>query len=297
MSEASGVDSASASEPGDNGVRGRSPREIRRDIDLHVVRMGDGQPPLVLVHGFTGSSLDWFEAMPALAERREVIAPDHRGHGDSPNTGDFASYNVQQLATDFAQLVDRLGLTSFHLLGHSMGGVVVQLFTLAHPERVRSLVLMDTMATPSLRFSMDLIDKVTAKARDGGMHAVMAKMIENSRNLAPVPIRDVVLANMATKLGQMDPEAYGGLAHSLVEFEPLVDRLGAIRCPVTVLVGELDQPFRAPSEAMAKAIPGSRLIVIEGTGHCPQEDKLDVWLDEIEQHLAWADASIASTSG
>jgi len=259
------------------------------DIDLNVVRTGAGQPPLVLVHGYTGSSLDWFEAMPALAERREVIAPDHRGHGNSPNTGDIASYNVQQLATDFADLIDRLGLESFHLLGHSMGGIVVQLFTLAHPERVRSLVLMDTMASPSLKFPMDVIDRVTAKAREGGMDAVIPRMIEVSRELAPVPMRDVILTNMATKLGQMDPEAYGGLAHSLAEFDSLVDRLGEIRCPTTVLVGELDQPFREPSAVMADAIPGSRLVVIEGTGHCPQEDKLGVWLDVIEQHLAWAE--------
>ena len=265
------------------------------EIDLHVVRMGSGHPPLVLVHGFTGSSLDWFEAMPALAHRREVIALDHRGHGSSPNTGDFATYNVQQLANDFAALVERLDIEDFHLLGHSMGGVVVQLFVLADPQRVRSLVLMDTMATPSLRFSMEQVDRVTARAREHGMQALIPRMIEVSRETAPVPIRDVVLANMATKLGQMDPEAYGGLAHSLAEFEPLIDRVGSIGCPTIVLVGELDQPFRDPSAAMASAIPGSRLVVIEGAGHCPQEDKLDVWVDEIERHLAWAEESIGST--
>ena len=266
-------------------------------VDLHVVRMGTGQPPLVLVHGFTGSSLDWFEAMPALAERREVIALDHRGHGNSPNTGDLATYNVDQLALDFARLVDQLGLESFNLLGHSMGGVVVQLFTLAHPDRVRSLVLMDTMASPSLRFSMEQIDKITARARANGMQSLIPRMIEVSRETAPVPIRDVVLEHMATKLGQMDPEAYGGLAHSLAEFGSLTDRLGAIRCPTTVLVGEFDQPFREPSVSIANAIVGSRLVVIDGAGHCPQEDKLDVWLDEIERHLAWAEQSRGSAGG
>ena len=258
------------------------------DIDLHVVRMGTGRPPLVLVHGFTGSSLDWFEAMRRLAEHREVVAFDHRGHGDSPNTGDAATYTIEQLRADFEQLVEDQGLDSFHLLGHSMGGVVVRLYVLAHPERVLSLVLMDTMASPSLKFPMDLIDKLTAIAREQGMQALIPKMIEGARSMAVVPPRDVILTNQATKLGSMDPEAYGALAHSLAEFESMLDRLNEVSCPTTVLVGELDQPFREPSVAMSDAIPGSRLVVITDAGHCPQEDQLKVWLDEADRHLAWA---------
>ena len=92
------------------------------DVDLHVVRMGTGTPPLVLVHGFTGSSLDWFEAMPRLAGNREVVAFDHRGHGDRPNTSDAATYTIEQLMADYEQLVEDQGLDRFHLLGHSMGG-------------------------------------------------------------------------------------------------------------------------------------------------------------------------------
>ena len=210
------------------------------DIDLHVVRMGTGGPPLVLVHGFTGSSLDWFEVMPRLAEHRDVVAFDHRGHGDSPNTGDAATYTIEQLMADFEQLVEDQDLDRFHLLGHSMGGVVVQLYVLAHPERVLSLVLMDTMASPSLKFPMELIDKLTAIARERGMQALIPKMIETARSRAVVPPRDVILTNQASKLASMDPEAYGALAHSLAEFGSVLDRLSEVTCPTTVLVGELD---------------------------------------------------------
>jgi pimeloyl-ACP methyl ester carboxylesterase len=86
----------------------------------------------------------------------------------------------------------------------------------------------------------------------------------------------------------MDPEAYGALAHSLAEFGSVLDRLSEVTCPTTVLVGELDQPFREPSVAMSDAIPGSRLVVIPDAGHCPQEGPQEVWLGEVGPHLVWA---------
>lgn len=120
------------------------------------------------------------------------------------------------------------------------------------------------------------------------MQALISKMIETARSMTVVPPRDVILATQATKLGSMDPEAYGALAHSLAEFGSVLDRLSEVTCPSTVLVGELDQPFREPSVVMSGAIPGSRLVVIAGAGHCPQKDQLEVWLGEVEQHLVWA---------
>ena len=83
----------------------------------------------------------------------------------------------------------------------------------------------------------------------------------------------------------MDPEAYAGFAASLGAFESMLPRLGEVSCPTTVLVGELDAPFREPSDAMATRIHGSTLVVIEGTGHCPQEDRPDAWIQAVEAHL------------
>jgi pimeloyl-ACP methyl ester carboxylesterase len=257
-------------------------------LDLNVVDKGSGDPPLLLVHGFTGSVLDWTDVLPGLAEQRRVIAYDHRGHGDSPNTGDLATYTLDQLVADLEDVVDELGLQSFHLLGHSMGGVVALRFVLAHPERVRSLILMDTMSAPSLRIPIEWIDATVALARNQGMSAVADRMIEASRVMAVVPPRDEVIDRMRIKLTQMDPEALAGLARSLRDFDSMTPRLGEINCPTTVLVGELDQPFREPSETMAASIPGSTLVVLGDAGHCPQEDRPDVWLAEIDAHLVRA---------
>ena len=88
-------------------------------IEIAYQVHGTGDPHLVLVHGFTGSSLDWVDVVDALAQHRTVVTFDHRGHGQSTNTGDAASYTFDRMADDLTALVDHLALDRFHLLGHS----------------------------------------------------------------------------------------------------------------------------------------------------------------------------------
>src|SRR5690348_257490 len=114
-------------------------------IRLAYEDVGRGDP-FVLVHGFTGSGREWTELVPELAEDRRVIAVHQRGHGSSSHTGDAASYTFDALVADFAALVDHLGLERFDVLGHSMGGLVAMRYAVEHPDRVRSLLPMDTGA-------------------------------------------------------------------------------------------------------------------------------------------------------
>jgi pimeloyl-ACP methyl ester carboxylesterase len=67
---------------------------------------------------------------------------------------------------------------------------------------------------------------------------------------------------------------------------PLLDRLGEIACPTTVLVGERDEPFRGPSDRLAAGIPGARLVVIDGAYHSPQHTHPEAWRAAVVEHLA-----------
>jgi pimeloyl-ACP methyl ester carboxylesterase len=89
--------------------------------DIAYARTGSG-PPLVLVHGITESRRTWDPLVPALAERFDVVAVDLRGHGESAKVPPF---DVGTLAEDVAELTAALGLERPHLIGHSLGGVVV----------------------------------------------------------------------------------------------------------------------------------------------------------------------------
>jgi pimeloyl-ACP methyl ester carboxylesterase len=83
----------------------------------------------------------------------------------------------------------------------------------------------------------------------------------------------------------MDPAAYVALGRALIEQDDLSPRLGAIRAPTTVLVGELDTEFRAPAAALARGIPGARLVVLPGAGHQPQHEAPAAWRSAVSEHL------------
>jgi pimeloyl-ACP methyl ester carboxylesterase len=251
-----------------------------RGLDLHVVDEGSGTPPLLLVHGFTGSDIDWVDVQPALAKGRRTVAYTHRGHGDSQHAD---RYTFDELVADLVEVIDQLGLAPLHLLGHSMGGIVALRYALEHPERLRSLILMDTFAEPAGGIGRDWMESAKAKVRAEGM----ASMFELMRGFMADADPDV-LARTEHKLTNMDPEAFCAFADELGAYPSMVGRLGELAMPVTVLVGANDGNLVQPAHVMAEAIPGAVLEVIADAGHSPQEDRPDEWLRVVEAHLARA---------
>jgi pimeloyl-ACP methyl ester carboxylesterase len=265
-------------------------------VELAVVDRGDtasGALPLVLLHGFTGGKVDFADAIDDLARDRRVVAWDHRGHADSTNTGDPATYTFDQLADDAAGVVAALGLEQFHLLGHSMGGVVAQRYVLAHRAQVRSLVLMDTAGTAMPALPASFVESTVALGRSEGMGAVAAKMRRFAADM-PVPpeAKERILDRLEEKLSNMDVEAFGSLGRALGEFPSMLDRLGAeLSVPVTIIVGEHDAGLRPAADALHAAIAGSGLVVIAGAAHSPQDEQPAAWLDAVRAHLARAEAT------
>jgi 3-oxoadipate enol-lactonase len=246
--------------------------------------------PLVLVHGFTGGRLDFADVIDDLAAERRAVVWDHRGHSDSTNTGDPSTYTLAQLRDDAWRALDALGIERFHLLGHSMGGLVAQLMAVDQPDRVASLVLMDTSARP-MSVPREWIDRYAEIGRREGMTSVADAMgaFTASYSVAPEADRDRIAARNHHKLAHMDVEAYVALADALRTFVPVLDELVATPRPTTVIVGELDQPLRGPSDELVASIPGAELVVIDGAAHCPQEDRRDAWLAAMHAHLARAE--------
>src|SRR4051794_20252925 len=113
---------------------------------LECAEAGSGGRPFVLVHGFTGAKEDFTEWLePLAAEGWHAVAPDNRGHGESPKPDDEAEYSFDLMAGDVFELADSLwgAGTPFVLLGHSMGGMVAQVAALRAPDRLAGLILMD----------------------------------------------------------------------------------------------------------------------------------------------------------
>jgi pimeloyl-ACP methyl ester carboxylesterase len=101
-----------------------------------------GAPPLVLLHGYTGHARSWDAFAESMTDHYRVLALDQRGHGESAWAG-TGGYGVDQMADDLAAFVGALGLTSFSLLGLSMGGMVAMEYAGRRPKELAALVIVD----------------------------------------------------------------------------------------------------------------------------------------------------------
>src|SRR5689334_14583758 len=114
-------------------------------IEYYVECRGEGAP-LLLLHGFTGSSATWAPHVAAWPAR--TIAVDLPGHGKTDAPADADLYCMEATVADLVALLDRLGVARAHVLGYSMGGRVALHLAAANPERVATLILES--ASPGL---------------------------------------------------------------------------------------------------------------------------------------------------
>jgi pimeloyl-ACP methyl ester carboxylesterase len=265
------------------------------DVEIGYEEHGAGGRPFVLVHGFTGSRDDFRELLPVLGARGRTLALDLRGHGESSNPGDPAGYTLEQLVADLAGFLDAVGAARCDLLGHSMGGMVALRLALAHPERVASLVLMDTSARPIERGARRFFEVGAKIARDSGMEALYA-LARAAGERDPQRPRAVVKCiermgaetywgRIRAKLLAMDPVAFATLGPLLADHDGVENRLSEIRCPALSLVGAQDAPFLAPAEELARGIAGARLVVVPDAAHSPQLENPEAWLAAVLEHL------------
>jgi pimeloyl-ACP methyl ester carboxylesterase len=273
-------------------------RVVANGIEIAFEEHGHGDRPLLLVHGFTGFRQDFAGQLPALSQHGRVLAPDLRGHGESARTGDPASYGFEHLTADLLGLLDALGIERCDLLGHSMGGMVALRAALAAPERVASLVLMDTAPGPLSFVDRGQLGLAARVAREAGMAALAQILRARAREDATRSPADRRIERewgeerfwewRTARVAAMDPAAYEAFAVALVEQEDLTPRLAEISCPTAVLVGELDHDFLAPSETLARRIPGAELRVLPHAGHQPQHEAPEEWRTAVLEHLARA---------
>src|SRR5689334_10727057 len=102
------------------------PNAMINGVNLYYERHGENGEPLVFVHGYTGDITDWRYQLPVFSKTHQLLILDNRGHGKSEAPPDRSSYSVLQMADDAEALIAHAGFERYHLLGHSMGGAVVQ---------------------------------------------------------------------------------------------------------------------------------------------------------------------------
>lgn len=241
-------------------------QEVRTDRLRHeVLGAGNGRP-LLLLHGLTASKADLVALVEPLADRGwEVVAPDQRGHGASDWPTDPATYSLDALTTDAWALVDRLGWGEVVVVGHSLGGVVAQLMALDAPERIHGLALVASIPGPLAGGP-----STGARAAAGRLRRAGAGLAGRLRSRGDGDGRPDAAGAAATG-------GPGGAAHSPVMLPAVLDamfrapdRTPALRgldVPTLVVGGALDADHLHGSHALAEAVPGARLVVLDGVGH------------------------------
>jgi len=242
------------------------------DLTLHVERDGAG-PPLILLHGFTGSAESWSPLRPSLGARVTTLAVDLPGHGASSAPADPARYALARVADDLARLLDALGVDRAAVLGYSMGGRTALHFALAHPDRVAALVLES--ASPGIASDDERAERARSDAaladdieRDGVEAFVMRwewlALWASQAALSPevrARLRAERLANSARGLANSLRGAGAGAD------PPVLDRLKQLDVPTLLVAGALDAKYVALARAMDAALPGASLEIVPDAGH------------------------------
>jgi pimeloyl-ACP methyl ester carboxylesterase len=228
--------------------------------------------PILLLHGLGSSSADWAYQRTALGARYRVIAPDLRAHGRSPRARGRLTAEV--MASDVAALLGGLEVAPAHVVGLSLGGCVALSLALDHPDRVRSLTLVNAFPRPApagprgaLRFVTRLGLLACAPMRVVAAHA--------ARGLFPRPEqRELYLAAVAS-LASNPRWTYLACIRGLLGFD-VRRRLGEVRCPTLVVAGDRDTTVPlASKQLLQQSIPGAELIVVSDSGHVTPYDQAE----------------------
>jgi len=259
---------------------------------VHVEQAGQGEPVLLL-HGFGASSYSWRKVIPAISAAHRVIAIDLNGFGYTERPKDLASYTREGQAALILGVMDALGIDRAHFVGHSYGGGLSLFLASTHPERLRTLVLVDSSAPtyPDDRRSR------LASARP------FAKLFLRAVALRPAMVRrsfktsffDSSLITPGLVQAYLDrlriegaEDAFYGLTVPRIVPGPKV-ALDQIRVPTLAVWGAEDRliPLASSRRSVAR-IPGSEFVAIEHCGHLPMEEKpeelLAALLPFLERH-------------
>ena len=246
---------------------------------LHYYRRGRG-PTLILQHGFLGGGRYWAPQVDALCAAFDVIVPDLPGFAGS--AAEPARSSIRGHAEALIELLDRLGIGQFHLLGHSMGGMVAQQLALDWPHRVDRLLLYGTASSGRLgdRFesfeeSIDRIDRLGVEACAAYVGATWLV------GGAASPHYSLCLESACGTQKHAAVSALDAISHWSVS-----DRLNELHTPTLVICGDRDRSV-APRHAfeLQRAIREAELCILPGCAHCAHLDAPDLFNGVVRRFL------------
>jgi 2-succinyl-6-hydroxy-2,4-cyclohexadiene-1-carboxylate synthase len=246
--------------------------------------------PLLLVHGFTGSTAAWEDHEARLGANRRLLLVDLPGHGRT-HLEDPDAATVERSAADLATILLDCDAAPADVLGYSLGARIARRLAIAHPEVVARLVLESPSAgieDPDARARRRVQDEALAvRIEQGGITAFVDEWEQNPVFASHTRLSEGRRRRIRTMRLANDP---AGLAASLRaagqgRMEPVHGRLVEVIAPTLVITGSLDGIGRPRAEQVAAGIPEATLAVVEDAGHTPHDEQPEAFDRLVEAFL------------
>ncbi|MFM1988265.1 MAG: hypothetical protein RJA99_1222 [Pseudomonadota bacterium] len=270
----------------------RATGRLRVDgAELHYEVCGRG-PAIVFAHGLGGSHLSWWQQVAHFARTHTCVTFAHRGF--EPSTLDAGGPDPARFADDLAALIDHLSIDRAHLVGQSMGGWTVVEYGLRHPGRTRSLVLSATTGSIDHRRIAGLdpaaldawkadVAAAAAQCRSAGVHPAAGPRMAREQ-----PALHLLYRQIDELSRGLDKDALRAGLQAMRVRAP--DGLAATGVPVLLVSPGEDIVIPPPAlRALARELPGARLVELEDAGHSPYFERaarfntcLDAFFREVE---------------
>jgi pimeloyl-ACP methyl ester carboxylesterase len=240
------------------------PKLDRNGVRIHYEVHGKG-PVILLTHGYSATSQMWRGQIEPLTKGHTLVIWDMRGHGRSDYPPDDALYSEALTVGDMRALLDAVNAETAIVGGLSLGGYMSLAFHLAHPERVRALMLFDT----GPGFKKD-------DAREAwNKRAAQTALEYETEGLAR-------LQRLSHEMRTAEHRSAEGLARAargmLAQGDArIINSLPSVSVPTLIVVGANDKPFLAATDYMAAKIAGAQKVVIPDAGHSANLDQPDAF--------------------
>ena len=218
------------------------PKINRNGVNIYFETFGNG-PAIFLSHGFSDNLGIWKGQIKDLSKENTLITWDLRGHGQSDSPEGIIHYSEEETILDMLAILNYLNINETSLGGFSLGGYMSLAFYRKYPDRVSSLLIIDT----GPGFKND-------KAREGwNKYAIKS----------------------AEKYENRDRKGIGNAARGMLtqKDDRIINSLPNISVPTLIVVGEDDKPFLSAAEYMNNKILNSKKIIIPKAGHAVNIDQ------------------------
>jgi 3-oxoadipate enol-lactonase len=264
-------------------------------LELSIAEAGAGSPKhLLLLHGFGGAKEDFSEWLDIFAAAGwHAVTFDLRGHGASAHPRGEEYYSLNIFKQDLQAVIDHLGWDRFVLFGHSMGGMVAQLYAIESPERLAGLILMGTSHKRPDGIEAELVSLGREVVRAGGT----AALLEAQKDFGPGPLDTQAHRRLLArrpdygefcdnKLLASSDDMWVALSAEMLSQPDRLSDLEKLAVPTMVIVGSFDETFLQQCGELAGAIPDADFSVIGLAGHCPQFELPEEWWAVVSGFLA-----------